>query len=72
MEERNVKLTNIRCIGRFEQIATGKKCNIHQGRNMQRSTDDNYFYYYRGSRELVNLRDWKRIDNLINVRCSVL
>ena len=57
-----MRLTDIRCIGRYENIETGQKCKIHQGRDMQRSTDDNYFYYYKGSREFVNLRKWVEID----------
>ena len=46
------RLTNIRNLGRYKEVATDKTVNVKQGRNASRGTDILY-YLYRGSRVLI-------------------
>lgn len=47
------KLSNIKKLGRYKNIETGKEYNLKKGRNMQRKTDL-IFYLYRGKRIFVS------------------
>lgn len=47
------KLTNIKSLGRYKNIKTGKEYNVKKGRNMQRGTDL-LFYLYRGKRVFIS------------------
>lgn len=50
------KLSNIRALGRYKNIETGKEYNIHKGRNPQRGSL--IFYLYRGTRMFINDMDF--------------
>lgn len=52
-----MKLSNIRCKGRYKNTETGKCVNIKTGRNMQRGTD-NLFYLRSGERIFISDRDF--------------
>lgn len=56
-EEVKMKLTNLRLVGRYINPATGKPVNVRKGRQVGRSVDI-LFYTYRGSRHLINARDF--------------
>lgn len=51
------KLTNIRSVGRYRNVATDKEANLKIGRNLQRGTDL-LFYLYRGKRQYISDRDF--------------
>lgn len=46
------KLSNIKDLGRFEHIETGKQYNLKKGRNLQRGIDL-IFYLFRGKRQIL-------------------
>ena len=52
-----VKLSNIRSLGRYRNVETGKECNVKKGRNMQRGTEV-LFYLYRGQRQFISDADF--------------
>lgn len=52
-----MKLTNIRELGRYKNIKTGKEYNLKKGTNCQRGTDL-IFYLYRGKRVFISDRDF--------------
>jgi hypothetical protein len=52
-----MKLSNIRSVGRYKNVATDKEVNVKQGRNLQRGTD-HLFYLYRGKRQFISDRDF--------------
>lgn len=54
------KLSNIRALGRYKNIETGKEYNIKKGRNPQRGTTL-IFYLYRGTRQFISDRDFYSI-----------
>jgi hypothetical protein len=62
-----MRLTDLRYQGRFENLETGKKVNIHKGWDRQ-SGRTFYFYYYRMKRiyisetEFVSEKVWKEIS----------
>jgi len=51
------RLTNIRGVGRYRNVDTGKEVNVKTGRNLQRGTDL-LFYLYRGKRQYISDRDF--------------
>ena len=53
------KLTNIRSLGRFENIDTKKQYNVKKGRNKMRGTS-HYFYLYRGTRIYISDREFHK------------
>lgn len=47
-----MKLRNIRSLGRYKNVETGKEYNVKKGTKVGRSTDHVY-YLYRGSKILI-------------------
>lgn len=45
-------LSNIRSLGRYKNLVTGKCFNVKKGRNKERSTD-HIFYLYRGKKIII-------------------
>lgn len=62
-----MKLRNVRSIGRYKNTETSKEYNIKKGTKVGRSTT-HYYYLYRGSRILINDKDffdnYQRIDKI--------
>lgn len=56
----SVKLSNVRELGRFKNVETGKEYNLKKGRNNQRGVDV-IFYLYRGKRQVISDRDFYSI-----------
>lgn len=54
------RLTDIRNVGRYKEVATGKTVNVKQGRNASRKTDLLY-YLHRGSRVFITDCDFYSI-----------
>jgi hypothetical protein len=61
-----MKLSDLRIQGRFENLETGKRVNIHKGWDRQ-SGRKVYFYYYRMKRiyicetDFVSETTWKEV-----------
>lgn len=51
------RLTNIRELGRYKNIETGKEYNIKKGTNKQRGTDL-LFYLYMGKRIYISDKEF--------------
>lgn len=47
------KFSNIRPLGRYKNIETGKEYNIKKGTNKQRGTDS-IFYLYRSEKQFIS------------------
>ena len=54
------RLSNIRELGRYKNVKTGKEYNIKKGRNKQCGTDV-IFYLYRCKREFISDSDFYSI-----------
>ena len=52
-----MKLRNIRSLGRFKNVETGKEYNVKSGRRVGRSTD-HLFYFYRFKRVFISDADF--------------
>ena len=52
-----MKLSNIKPLGRYKNIETGKEYNFKRGTNKQRGTD-HIFYLYMGKRQFVSEKDF--------------
>mgnify|MGYP001210686546 CR=1 FL=1 len=48
-----MKLENIRPLGRYRNVKTGKEYNVKTGRQKGRSIDT-LFYVYRGERQIIS------------------
>jgi hypothetical protein len=58
-------LSNVRSLGRYRNIETGKEYNIKKGTNRQRGTDS-IFYLYRGNKVFVSDKDFYSIYKKIS------
>jgi len=56
-----MKLANPSYLGRYRNTENNRVVNMYRGRNMERSTDDNWFYYLRYKQIVVTPSNWEKI-----------
>jgi len=56
-----MRLVNTTHLGRYRHTENNRVVNMYRGRNMERSTDDNWFYYFRYKQIAVTPSNWEKI-----------